>query len=90
MLTRKEHKLRKGGGYHLDLLVLGLTILINSLLGIPWYVASTILSITHVTSLYRESGVGTIQLFYWNYNSKLIINSNSNKALEIFRSSQLT
>ena len=48
---RKENKLKKGGGYHLDLLILALTIVINSILGIPWYVASTILSITHVKSL---------------------------------------
>ncbi len=31
------------------------TIIVNSVLGIPWYVASTILSITHVKSLHRES-----------------------------------
>ncbi len=55
-IVRKEHKLVKGGGYHLDLLVVALSILLNSLLGIPWYVASTILSITHVRSLNRESG----------------------------------
>ncbi len=55
--VRKEHKLVKGGGYHLDLLVVALSILLNSLLGIPWYVASTILSITHVRSLNRESGI---------------------------------
>ena len=53
--NRKENKLKKGGGYHLDLLVLAITIVINSVLGIPWYVASTILSITHVKSLQVES-----------------------------------
>jgi sodium bicarbonate cotransporter 7 len=57
VVVRKEHKLVKGGGYHLDLLVVALSILLNSLLGIPWYVASTILSITHVRSLNRESGI---------------------------------
>ena len=55
IVNRKENKLRKGGGYHLDLLVLAFTIIVNSVLGIPWYVASTILSITHVKSLHRES-----------------------------------
>jgi sodium bicarbonate cotransporter 7 len=57
VVVRKEHKLVKGGGYHLDLLVVALSILLNSLLGIPWYVASTILSITHVRSLNRETGM---------------------------------
>ena len=55
IVNRKENKMIKGGGYHLDLLVLAFTIVINSVLGIPWYVASTILSITHVKSLQRES-----------------------------------
>lgn len=55
IVNRKENKMVKGGGYHLDLLVLACTIVINSVLGIPWYVASTILSITHVKSLQRES-----------------------------------
>ena len=55
IVNRKEHMLRKGPGYHLDLLVLSLIIIINSYLGIPWYVASTILSINHVRSLQVES-----------------------------------
>ena len=55
IVNRKENKMKKGGGYHLDLLILALTIVVNSVLGIPWYVASTILSITHVKSLQMES-----------------------------------
>ena len=51
IVNRREHLLRKGPGYHLDLLVVSVIIVINSCLGIPWYVASTILSITHVRSL---------------------------------------
>jgi sodium bicarbonate cotransporter 7 len=65
-VVRKEHKLVKGGGYHLDLLVVALSILLNSLLGIPWYVASTILSITHVRSLNRESGMHIIKGMFIN------------------------
>ena len=48
IVNRKEHLMKKGPGYHLDLLVLCVIIIINSYLGIPWYVASTILSINHV------------------------------------------
>ncbi|CAH8297180.1 unnamed protein product, partial [Schistosoma turkestanicum] len=45
----------KGAGYHLDLLVVAVTILSNSILGIPWFVAATVLSINHVLSLKKES-----------------------------------
>ena len=55
IVNRKEHLLKKGPGYHLDLLVVSVIIVINSYLGIPWYVASTILSINHVRSLQVES-----------------------------------
>lgn len=46
---------QKGFGYHLDLLVVGLLIFICSMLGLPFFVAATILSITHVQSLRMES-----------------------------------
>ena len=55
IVNRKEHKLLKGGGYHLDLLIVGICILVNSILGIPWFVAATVLSINHVRSLQVES-----------------------------------
>jgi hypothetical protein len=55
IINRKENKLEKGGGYHLDLLIVTITIAINSLLGIPWFVAATVLSINHVMSLKKES-----------------------------------
>ena len=48
IINRQENKLVKGGGYHLDLLIVTITIAINSLLGIPWFVAATVLSINHV------------------------------------------
>ncbi|CAH8636777.1 unnamed protein product [Schistosoma rodhaini] len=55
IVNRREHKLKKGAGYHLDLLVVSVTILSNSILGIPWFVAATVLSINHVLSLKKES-----------------------------------
>merc|ERR1719370_2569076 len=55
IVNRKEHKLEKGCGYHLDLLIVGICIVICSFLGLPWFVAATVLSINHVRSLYRES-----------------------------------
>uniref|UniRef100_A0A914YL97 Bicarbonate transporter-like transmembrane domain-containing protein n=1 Tax=Panagrolaimus superbus TaxID=310955 RepID=A0A914YL97_9BILA len=55
IVNRKEYKLKKGSGYHLDLFVLSILILITGYLGLPIYVAATVLSINHVTSLKVET-----------------------------------
>eukprot|EP00095_Tigriopus_kingsejongensis_P002508 snap_masked-scaffold185_size275389-processed-gene-0.11 protein:Tk02508 transcript:snap_masked-scaffold185_size275389-processed-gene-0.11-mRNA-1 annotation:"sodium-driven chloride bicarbonate exchanger" len=55
IVNRKEHKLLKGSGYHLDLTVLGFIIIICSVFGLPWFVAATVLSINHLQSLTKES-----------------------------------
>ncbi|XP_058824173.1 sodium bicarbonate cotransporter 3 isoform X7 [Topomyia yanbarensis] len=55
IINRKEHKLNKGCGYHLDLFVLALLIQICTMMGLPWFVAATVLSINHVNSLKQES-----------------------------------
>ncbi|KAM9230933.1 sodium bicarbonate cotransporter 3 isoform 6-T6 [Leptosomus discolor] len=55
IINRKEHKLKKGCGYHLDLLMVGLMLGICSVMGLPWFVAATVLSISHVNSLKVES-----------------------------------
>ena len=54
-LIRKEHKLKKGCGYHLDMLVVGLMVGVCSLLGLPWCVAATVLCLGHVDSLKVDS-----------------------------------
>ncbi|CAG10861.1 unnamed protein product, partial [Tetraodon nigroviridis] len=56
IINRKEHKLKKGCGYHLDLLVVAIMLGICSVMGLPWFVAATVLSISHVNSLKLESG----------------------------------
>uniref|UniRef100_A0A4W4FLQ5 Anion exchange protein n=1 Tax=Electrophorus electricus TaxID=8005 RepID=A0A4W4FLQ5_ELEEL len=56
IINRKEHKLKKGGGYHLDLLVVAVMLGVCSVMGLPWFVAATVLSISHVNSLKVESG----------------------------------
>lgn len=48
--------LQKGCGYHLDLFILSILITICSFFGLPWFVAATVLSITHVNSLKMLSG----------------------------------
>ncbi|KAM3823016.1 sodium bicarbonate cotransporter 3 isoform 1-T1 [Vipera latastei] len=55
IINRKEHKLKKGCGYHLDLLMVGIMLGICSIMGLPWFVAATVLSISHVNSLKVES-----------------------------------
>ena len=48
---------QKGFGYHLDLFVLSLLIVVCSVLGLPWFVAATVRSVTHVRSLIKYSDV---------------------------------
>ncbi|XP_063778340.1 sodium bicarbonate cotransporter 3 isoform X6 [Pseudophryne corroboree] len=55
IINRKEHKLKKGCGYHLDLFMVAIMLGICSIMGLPWFVAATVLSISHVNSLKLES-----------------------------------
>ncbi|XP_008289960.1 sodium bicarbonate cotransporter 3-like isoform X1 [Stegastes partitus] len=55
IINRKENRLKKGCGYHLDLLVVAVMLGICSIMGLPWFVAATVLSISHVNSLKLES-----------------------------------
>lgn len=55
IINRKDNKLKKGYGYHLDLLVIVALVIICSILGLPFYVAATVLSVMHVDSLKVES-----------------------------------
>ncbi|CAJ0602477.1 unnamed protein product [Cylicocyclus nassatus] len=55
IINRKDNLLRKGEGYHLDLFVIAILVLICSFLGLPFYVAATVLSVMHVNSLRLQS-----------------------------------
>ncbi|XP_046697867.1 solute carrier family 4 member 4a isoform X6 [Silurus meridionalis] len=55
IINRKEHKLKKGAGYHLDLFWVGVLIVLCSFMGLPWYVAATVISIAHIDSLKMET-----------------------------------
>ncbi|XP_056288932.1 electrogenic sodium bicarbonate cotransporter 4-like isoform X2 [Pseudoliparis swirei] len=55
IVNRKENKLKKGCGYHLDLFWVGVLMAVCSLLGLPWYVAATVISVAHIDSLRMES-----------------------------------
>ena len=51
LVNSPDHKLQKGPGYHLDLLVVGGLVAVCSLFGLPWLVAATVRSLNHVRSL---------------------------------------
>uniref|UniRef100_A0A674P1P4 Anion exchange protein n=1 Tax=Takifugu rubripes TaxID=31033 RepID=A0A674P1P4_TAKRU len=55
IVNRKENKLKKGCGYHLDLFWVGVLMAACSFMGLPWYVAATVISIAHMDSLKMES-----------------------------------
>ncbi|KAL2092456.1 hypothetical protein ACEWY4_012254 [Coilia grayii] len=55
IVNRKENKLKKGCGYHLDLMWVGILMATCSFMGLPWYVAATVISIAHIDSLKMES-----------------------------------
>ncbi|XP_059403723.1 electrogenic sodium bicarbonate cotransporter 1-like isoform X3 [Carassius carassius] len=55
IINRKEHKLKKGAGYHLDLFWVALLLALCSFMGLPWYVAATVISIAHIDSLKMET-----------------------------------
>lgn len=51
IINRKEFKLKKSSGYHLDLFIVAASIALCSFLGLPWFVAATVLALTHIHSL---------------------------------------
>lgn len=55
IINRKANKLKKSAGYHLDLLIVLICMALNSLFGLPWFVAGTVLSMNHVIALRKMS-----------------------------------
>uniref|UniRef100_A0A8C5Q1C5 Anion exchange protein n=1 Tax=Leptobrachium leishanense TaxID=445787 RepID=A0A8C5Q1C5_9ANUR len=55
ILNRKEYKLKKGAGLHLDFFWIAVLIILTSFLGLPWYVSATVISLAHMNSLKMES-----------------------------------
>ncbi len=51
LVNSPDNKLKKGMGYHLDLLIVGSIILVASVFALPWIVAATVHSLNHVRSL---------------------------------------
>ena len=67
----------------MDLFVLSITILIQSILGLPWFVAATVLALTHVNALKimsensapgeKPKFEGTLYVLFYFLNKKKII-----------------
>jgi hypothetical protein len=55
IVNRSEHKLQKGCGYHLDMLIVSVMVAVCSIIGLPWCVAATVLCLGHVDSLKMET-----------------------------------
>uniref|UniRef100_A0A8D2LFH1 Anion exchange protein n=1 Tax=Varanus komodoensis TaxID=61221 RepID=A0A8D2LFH1_VARKO len=54
ILNRKEYKLQKGAGFHLDFFCVSLLMIFTSVMGLPWYVSATVISLAHMDSLKKE------------------------------------
>eukprot|EP00105_Crassostrea_gigas_P004976 XP_011418394.2 PREDICTED: anion exchange protein 2-like isoform X3 [Crassostrea gigas] len=50
-LNKKEFKMKKGSGYHLDQVLLGIITFIGGVFGLPWMCAATVRTLCHVSSL---------------------------------------
>lgn len=55
LVNSPDYKLRKGGGYHLDMAIVGFLVVGASLFALPWIVAATVHSLNHVKSLARTT-----------------------------------
>lgn len=51
ILNKKEFKMKKGSGFHLDQLLVGVCVFLCSLLGLPWMCPATVRTIAHVSAL---------------------------------------
>lgn len=51
IVSKKERRLVKGSGFHLDLLLIVVLGAVCPLFGLPWLTAATVRSVTHVNAL---------------------------------------
>jgi len=60
LINHPQHKLKNEAAYNWDSVVIGLMILVNSLLGLPWLVAATVRSLNHLHALAEKTADGKI------------------------------
>jgi hypothetical protein len=51
ILNKKEFKMKKGSGFHLDMILVGSMTFMCSLFGLPWMCPATVRTIAHVSAL---------------------------------------
>ena len=51
ILNKKERKLQKGSGFHVDQFIMGLLTFVCALFGLPWMCAATVRTMAHVSAL---------------------------------------
>ena len=51
ILDKKEHNLQKGTGYHLNILMIGLSGIVCGVLGCPFVTGATVRSVSHTSAL---------------------------------------
>ena len=51
IVNKKEHKLQKGTGFHLDIFLMGVFGLINGFMGLPFVTCATVRSVAHTSAL---------------------------------------
>jgi hypothetical protein len=51
LVNSKDNCLKKGGGYHLDMAVVAIIVLVSSFFALPWIVAATVHALNHISAL---------------------------------------
>ncbi|XP_048237893.1 anion exchange protein 2-like isoform X2 [Haliotis rufescens] len=51
ILNKKDRRLRKGSGFHLDQFIMGVLTFVCGLLGLPWMCAATVRTVAHTSAL---------------------------------------
>lgn len=51
IIAKKERKLQKGSGFHMDIVLVSFCNVLCGLIGAPWMSAATVRSVAHVSSL---------------------------------------
>ena len=53
LINSSANKLKKGHGFHLDYFIISILLFLSSIIGLPWFYAATVRSLTHLMSLSR-------------------------------------
>ena len=64
LVNKKENKLKKGTGFHLDIMIMSMLGLVNGVLGLPFAMGAGLRAVAHTSALtvYKKSEDGSHQL----------------------------